>query len=218
MNPIVTSAAETAVTTVVFDLGNVLLHWDRTLLYREHFASREEIDAFLETVVPMEWHVLLDGGRGWEEALAERIAMFPHHEALIRAYRHRFADTIPHAIAGTVAILEALHAGGIDLLALTNFPSEVYEETRDRFAFFQRFRGVVVSGHERVAKPEAAIFRILVERYGIDPARSVFVDDRTDNIEAARALGFRGIVFTSPEALMRDLAALDLPVPAVLPV
>lgn len=204
-------------TTVVFDLGQVLLRWDRAALYRAHFASPEEIEAFLAEVVPMEWHMLLDDGRDWEEALAERIALFPHHEELIRVYRARFSDTIPHAIAGTVAILEHLAEAGVDLLALTNFPNEVYEETRDRFTFFGRFRGVVVSGHEKLSKPDPEIFRILASRYGIEPSRAIFIDDREDNVAAARALGFRGHVFTTPEALAAELAGLGLPVPEVLP-
>jgi 2-haloacid dehalogenase len=197
--------------TVVFDLGQVLLRWDRAALYRAHFGSEDEVERFLASVVPMEWHMRLDEGRDWEEALAERIALFPEHESLIRAYRARFRDTIPAAIEGTVEILESLHAGGVDLLALTNFPVEVFEETRDRFAFFRLFRGIVVSGHEKVMKPDPAIYRLLTTRYGADPERSVFIDDRHDNVDAARTLGFTGIVFEDPQALRRDLAALGLP-------
>lgn len=199
-------------TTVVFDLGNVLLHWDRSAAYRSHLADEDEIARFLETVVPLDWHRQLDGGRNWEEALGERIALFPHHEALIRRYRTGFSDTIPHAIDGTVAILERLAAGGIPLYGLTNFPTEVYDETRERFAFFRHFRGVVVSGYEKMMKPDPAIFRLLADRYAIRPGESVFIDDLPDNVEAAQACGFIGIRFTSPEALAADLARLGLPV------
>lgn len=200
-----------APTTVVFDLGMVLLAWDRTLPYRAEFADAAALEAFLETVLPMDWHMRLDGGRDWEEALGERIALYPEHERLIRAYRDRYHETIPAAIEGTVAILEALHAAGVDLLALTNFPAEVFEPTRARFDFFRRFRGVVVSGDEKVMKPAPEIYRRLAERYGVDPRRAVFVDDRRDNVEAARALGFIGVVFESPEALADELRRLGLP-------
>lgn len=207
-----TSTPAPVPSTVVFDLGQVLLAWDRAALYRDDFAEPGHVDRFLDEVLPMAWHTELDRGRDWEEALAERIALYPQHEALIRAYQTGFGRTIPAAIEGSVAILEALHAGGVDLLGLTNFPVGVYEETRDRFAFFRRFRGVVVSGHEKVIKPDPEIYRRLVARYGVDPARTVFIDDRLDNIEAARALGFTGIVFEGPGPLARDLAALGLPV------
>lgn len=213
MTSVPSSSSAARPTIVVFDLGNVLLHWDRSLPYRSLIAEESEIVRFLETVVPLDWHRQLDGGRSWEEALQERIALFPEHEALIRAYRHRFVETIPHAIEGTVGILETLAGAGVPLYALTNFPAEVFDETRDRFAFFDHFRGIVVSGYEKMMKPDPAIFRLLAERYAIAPETAVFVDDVPDNVAAACDCGFHGLVFTSPEALAADFHRLGLPVP-----
>lgn len=197
--------------TVVFDLGNVLLTWDRPRLYRDRLPDAAAVDHFLTTVLPMDWHATLDGGREWDEALAERIALYPQHEALIRAYRTHFSETIPDAIAGTVDILEQLAGAGVPLYALTNFPMEVFDETRDRFGFFRHFRGIVVSGYEKMMKPDPAIFRLLAERYDIRPEGAVFIDDLPANVAAAEGCGFTGLHFTGPEKLAADLARLGLP-------
>lgn len=201
-----------APSAVVFDLGNVLLTWDRARPYRALMADDAAVDDFLTRVLPMDWHATLDAGRPWDDALAERIALYPGHEALIRAYRTRFSETIPGAIGGTVAILESLAAQGIPLYALTNFPVEVFDETRDRFDFFRHFRGIVVSGYEKVMKPDPEIFRRLTARYDIRPQAAAFIDDLPANVAAATACGFTGLHFTGPEKLAADLSRLGLAV------
>ena len=81
-----------------------------------------------------------------------------------------------------------------------------------RFPFINDFDGSIVSGHEGVCKPDPAIYALLFERYSITPERAVFIDDKLENVEAARRLGMHGIHFTDPQALPSALRALGLPV------
>lgn len=196
---------------VVFDLGGVLLQWDPRHMYRKLFAGDDAaMEAFLAEVCTEEWNERQDAGRPFSDAVAE---LLPHHgdkRHLIEAFGNRFDEMIPGAIEGSVAIADELKRRGVPLYALTNWSSETFPAQRERFPFLSWFDGIVVSGDEGVIKPDARIFRILLERYGIEPAEAVFIDDNPRNAHAAAQLGLHGIAFRSPEQLRRELAQLDL--------
>jgi 2-haloacid dehalogenase len=200
-----------AVDTVVFDIGNVLIAWDPRHLYRKLFAEEAAMEAFLAEVCTDAWNAEQDRGRSWAEALAERIALFPGHAPLIRAYSERWHEMVPGEVPGTVAILEALRAGGVPLYAITNFSTEKFAEAQARFAFLRGFRDVVVSGHERLLKPDPAIYRTLLDRNGLEAGRCLFIDDTERNVLAARALGMRGHHFRDAAGLAGEIARLGLP-------
>ena len=196
--------------TVVFDLGGVLVDWDPRHLYRGLFDDAAAMERFLGEVCTPEWNLAQDAGRSWAEATALLRARHPGQAALIDAYHHRWPEMIAGDIPGTVAILRALHAAGTPLYALTNWSAETFPVAQARFDFLGLFRGIVVSGTERVVKPDPAIYRLLLDRFGLDPARCVFVDDNPANAAAATALGLHGIAFTTPEALAAALRELGL--------
>jgi len=197
---------------VVFDLGGVLVDWDPRLLYRTMLGSDEEIAAFFDEVDFAGWNHRLDAGeRTWAEAVADLGTRFPHRRELLAAYPERFAETIGGVIDGTVRLVEELHGAGVRLLALTNWSAELFPHARERFAFLRLFEAVIVSGEERLAKPDPRIFELLLTRHRLDPAGTVFVDDREVNVEAARAVGMTGLVFTDPDQLRRDLARVGAP-------
>jgi 2-haloacid dehalogenase len=196
-------------TRVVFDIGNVLLRWDVRLLYRTLFPDPAALEDFLTRVLPPEWNLEQDRGRSWGEAEAERIAIFPAHADAIRAYRARWHETIPGAIDGTVAILAALKRKGVPLYAITNFASDTFREAQARFPFLaDSFIDIVISGDERLIKPDPAIYRLLLDRQGLAAADCVFIDDSQTNIEAAAKLGFHALLFTTPERFAADLRRL----------
>jgi len=197
-----------AITTVVFDLGGVLIDWDPSHLYRQLLAGDEEVDRFLEEVGFAAWNHQVDAGAStWADAVEALALEHPHHRALIAAYPARFAETLVGAIEGSVEVLHELDAQGVRLLALTNWSAETFPVARERFDFLEVFDGIVVSGEEGVAKPDAAIFEILIDRHGLGPAATVFVDDRQANLDAAQDAGFVGLLFTSPERLRTDLVS-----------
>lgn len=200
-------------TRVVFDIGNVLLHWDVRLLYRTIYPDPAVMEDFLTRVLPPEWNLEQDRGRGWAEAEAERIALFPEHADAIRAYRARWHETIPHAIDGTVAILAGLKRAGVPLYAITNFASDTFRESQVRFPFLaDSFIDIVVSGDEKLLKPDPDIYRILLRRQGLEAQDCVFIDDSPKNVEAAAALGFHALRFTTPDQFATDLRGLGFQV------
>lgn len=196
---------------VVFDIGNVLVRWDMRFLFEKVIADKAELDRFLREVCTLQWHGTLDAGASYADAIAELTASFPQYADLIALYDPRWQDTISGAIEGSVDILDALRAAGVPNYAITNFPAEKFDETCARFPFLGGFDGVVVSGRERIVKPNAAIFQLLLDRYGLKASDCVFIDDNAANVQAAGVVGYAGIHFTGPEALRSDLRALGFP-------
>ena len=198
---------------VVFDIGNVLVDWDPKHLYDKLFPGRPAAMAwFLDTICTPAWNLEQDAGRSWADGVGALVARYPEWRAEIEAYDRRWHEMIPHPIAGSVAILERLREGGVPLYAITNYSTEKYAESFARFPFFAYFAGVVVSADERLLKPHAPIFALLCSRYRLDAADCVFIDDKAENVDGARAVGMAAIRFTDPEALRRALAHYGLPV------
>jgi 2-haloacid dehalogenase len=203
------------ISTVVFDLGGVLIDWDPRYLYRRLLATDEEIEAFLDEVGFASWNHEVDAGRTtWADAVEALATAHPHRRDLIEAYPARFTHTMSGPIDGSVEVLRELHAQGVQLLALTNWSAETFPLARERFDFLGLFDGIVVSGVERVAKPDPEIFARLVGRHGLDPARTLFVDDNQPNLDAAENVGLVGLLFTDPATLRYDLRRLGLPIDA----
>jgi len=196
---------------VIFDLGGVLVDWDPRYLYRRLFAGDEAaMEHFLGHVCTPEWNRQQDAGRPFAEGEAEAAARHPAMLEFIRAWLPNFDEMIPRAIDGTVAILDELRRNGVPVYALTNWSAETFAGQPARFPFLGWFEGIVVSGREKLIKPDPRIFRLLLDRYGIDGSRAVFIDDSPANAAAATALGMRGIVFTGADALRHELEALSL--------
>jgi HAD superfamily hydrolase (TIGR01509 family) len=193
------------VRTVVFDVGGVLVDWDPRHLYRKVFRDEEEMERFLAEVCTWEWHHRHDAGVPFAESIPALTATFPDHADLIALWETRYGEMILDEIPGTADVVRELHALGDRLLVLSNMPSEVWTPLTARFDWFSLFDGAVVSGDEKVVKPDPAIYRILVDRFGVDPASAVFVDDRGENVDAAAALGFDAVLFTDAESLRRRL-------------
>jgi len=198
-------------TTIVFDIGNVLLAWDMRHLFAK-LAPADELDHIIANVCPVSWHATLDGGATYADAIAQRVALYPQYAALIEAYDPRWQETIIGLIHGSVALLKELRAAGLPTYAITNFPAEKFDETCALYPFLQGFQGVVVSGRERMMKPDPAIFELFLERYELAARDCVFIDDSPANIATAKALGFTALHFVDPQTLRADLLALGFPV------
>jgi 2-haloacid dehalogenase len=201
-----------SIDTVVFDLGNVLIPWDLRWLLRSLYDSEEAIDAFMREADIMTWHAQQDAGYPIAKAVAEHSEKHPAHAKAIRGMYERWHETIGEAMPGSVSLLRELQAAGYRLYALSNFSAELFQHSRDRYDFWDAFDGIVLSGEERVNKPDPAIYRVLFERFDIDPARAVFIDDSLPNVEASRALGMRALHFQTPELARQSLRTLGLSV------
>ena len=192
---------------VVFDVGNVLYGWDIASLYRSLIPDPDELDWFVGHVVTPQWHFQHDAGRPSAETVAELIAAFPDHSALIQAYVPRWLETITGPVPGMLALVEDLAAADVPLFAITNFSAEFWPRFRATAPIFDHFRDIIVSGVEKMMKPDPAIYALGLQRFQLSGTRPIFIDDRADNVEAADAAGYRGLLFTDADRLRADLRA-----------
>jgi HAD superfamily hydrolase (TIGR01509 family) len=202
--------SERSVDDVVFDIGGVLLDWNPDYLYRELIPDAGQREHFLTAVATPEWNLQMDAGRPWAEAVAELTSLHPQHAEWIEAYDTGWLKMVSGLIDGTADVLTDLRAQGIPTYALTNFSAEKWEIAKEAFPILAGFSGEVVSGTEQTVKPDEKIYRILIERYGLDPARSFYTDDKDYNVVAARAVGLDAETFVDAPTLRRQLAERGL--------
>ncbi len=193
------------VEAVVFDVGRVLFQWQLRALFEKLIDDPAEREFILAEVVTERWHFEHDAGRPLAEMVPERIALFPEHAPLIEAYASRFNETIAGPVPGSLAIVDELHARAMPLYAITNFGAEFWDGFRPTQPVFDLFREIVVSGKERLVKPDPAIFALAAARFGHAPQAMLFIDDNRANIDGARACGWQAHHFTDAPSLRADL-------------
>jgi 2-haloacid dehalogenase len=195
---------------VVLDLGGVLIDWNPRYLFRKLIADESEMETFLAQVCNQDWNVHQDAGRPFSEAVVELAARHPDSRALIEAYWERWPEMLGGAIEETVTVLEELATRRVPLYALSNWSAETWPHARRRFAFLDHFDGLVISGFEGTAKPEAEIFRRLLERYALPAERTLFFDDVEANVAAARRVGMQAYHHLDAAGLRCRLRAFGL--------
>lgn len=198
------------VEAIVFDVGRVLYRWNLRNLFEKMIVDEKRLDFLLSEVVTEQWHFQHDAGRPLGEMVPERQAVYPDYADAIEAYATRFNETIPGPVPGSLEIVRDLDAAGLPLFAITNFGAEFWDGFRPTAPIFDLFRVIVVSGKEKIAKPDAAIFALAAERFGHDPEAMLFIDDNADNIAAARVLGWQVHHFRDAPTLRADLESRGL--------
>ncbi len=195
---------------VVFDVGHVLVDWDIRYLYEKLIADPVQLDWFLNNVVTSDWHFEHDAGRNAADTTAELVARSPEYRDLIILYAPRWLETIGRPISGMYDIVAHLHARGVPLFAITNFSHEFWPRFAALHPITTLFRDVVVSGAEKLVKPDPRIYKLALQRFGLNPGEGLFIDDRLDNITSANANGFIGHHFQNAQHLRTLLAELSL--------
>lgn len=190
---------------IVFDLGGVLIDWDPRNLYRKLFADQDEMEHYLSEVCNWDFINAVDAGAPMEEAVAALQMRWPNYHAEIAAFDTRWVEMLGGVNQGTLAILKDLKDQGRSVYALSNYSAEKFESSKPYFPFFDWFDGMVISGYERVAKPNPRIYEILLDRFGLKAANSIFIDDKIENVEAAKRLGFSTVHFSTSNELRTQL-------------
>ena len=198
------------ITTVVFDVGCVLFEWDLRHLFIKLIEDQTELDWFLANVVTPEWHFQHDAGRTPAEMVAERVMEFPEHADFLNAYLTRFNETIPGPVPGSLEIVQELADRDIPLFAITNFGHEFWEAFRPTQPIFDLFEHIIVSGTEKMVKPDPAIYALALKRFRLRPGEAIFIDDNHDNVVAASQNGFAAHQFTDAARLRAELESLNL--------
>jgi 2-haloacid dehalogenase len=200
----------TKITTVVFDVGKVLFEWDLRHLFAKLIEDTQELEYFVTHVVTPQWHFQHDAGRPLAEMTAELVAEFPQHAALIGAYATRFNETIPGPVQGSLEIVSELAERRVPLFAITNFGAEFWDMFRPTQPIFDHFGDIIVSGVEKLVKPDPAIYALALQRFALQPGQAIFIDDNLGNVVSARENGFAAHHFTNAGKLRSELAALNL--------
>jgi 2-haloacid dehalogenase len=196
---------------VVFDLGGVLIDWNPRYLYQQLFDGDDAaMERFLAEVTTPEWNLQQDAGRTWDEAVEALTRQHPEHAELIAAYRDRWTETLGEPIGPTVAVLDELRQTGVRLFALSNWSAETFPVARPRYPFLEWFEGIVISGEVGITKPDERVYRHLLDRFGLDAASTVFIDDSAANVRAAQEVGMIAIRFEGGDALRTALAGHGL--------
>ncbi len=200
------------ISTVIFDLGGVLIDWNPDYVYLEEFdGNRDKLKWFYENICTSDWNENQDAGYPLAKATEERVALFPEHEELIRMYYGRWTEMLGEQIDGTVEILKKLiEDKNLKVVALTNWSAETFPIALDKFEFLHWFDGIVVSGTEKTRKPFAEIYHLTLKRFDITPNESIFIDDNLRNVQAAEIHGINGIHFKSPEELKMQLKEFNI--------
>ena len=182
---------------VVFDFGNVLVDWDPAYLFLPYFnGDKEKCRFFTDNVCNREWFTRMDRGEDMDKCVAELQETYPQYADAVAAFRDRWFEMCNGEIPGMLEIIQDLKKKGVGVYGLTNWPAETFDEARRRFKTIASIDNIVVSSHVKLAKPEPAIYELLLSKYNLKPEECVFIDDRKDNVDTAIRLGMSGIVYT----------------------
>lgn len=195
---------------MVFDIGGVLIDWNPAYLYRQLLPDEASVSEFLANICTPSWNEQFDAGMPFADGTADLVSRYPEKSDLIEAYWHRWHDMLGGEVPGVPQILERLKLAGIPIHAISNWSAETFPRARAIFPFLDAFDVLVVSGQERMLKPDAAIFKLFLERAGVCAEECLFIDDNPANIAAATALGFQTEHFQTAAKLERRLVGMGI--------
>lgn len=205
----------TGVTTVLFDIGNVLIGWQPERFYDRAFGPERRKELFSR----VDLHGMnerVDRGGNFRDTIYKTARQHPDLEFEIKQWHDRWIDLAGPVIDRSVFLMRRLRARGVPVMALSNFGIESFAYAQTQFDFLNEFDGLFVSGHMGVTKPDPAIYEQVEKACGQPPETLFFTDDRSDNIAAAQVRGWTTHLFTSPDALAGCLMDLGLLTPADL--
>jgi 2-haloacid dehalogenase len=199
------SPDERSLSAVVFDVGGVLLDWDPRHLYRKLISEPAEMEWFLANVCTPEWHAAHDRGLSTAESCAALADKWPRYAGLILAWSERGEEMVAGPLPEGVKLLCRVIESGLPCYALTNMEAETYPKRAARYDFLRCLTGAVVSGFEGIAKPDREIYELLLRRFGLDAATTLFIDDCPVNVSAAADAGMAAMVYSGPEPVLSRL-------------
>ena len=180
---------------IIFDFGGVLLDWNPHYLYDPYFGDVEKAEWFLTNICTYPWNAQHDAGKPVAEGTTELIAQYSEWEKEIRMYYSEFEKMLSGQIADMEEYIKELKGRGFRIYGLSNWSVETFAMIRPKYPILDLMEDMVISGKEKVMKPDAKIYQIALQRFGIKPEESVFIDDNVNNIVGCEAVGIHGIVF-----------------------
>ena len=181
---------------VIFDFGNVLIDWNPAYLFLPYFDGDEDkCRFFTDNICNREWFTRMDRGEDMDKCVAELQITYPQYAEAVAMFRDRWFEMCNGEIHGMLELILDLKSKGVGVYGLTNWPAETFAEARRRFKTLANIDKFVVSSAVKLAKPDPAIYKLLISKYDLKPEECVFIDDRKDNVDTAIRLGMSGIVY-----------------------
>lgn len=187
------------INAVIFDIGNVLIRWQPELFYDQELGQARR-RALFDAVDLHKMNEAVDAGEELRTAAHRTAQAHPEHAEAIQMWHDRWTDIAAPALDHSVATLKALKARGVPVFVLSNIGTDVFETARAHYDFLNLFDRYFISGSMKVIKPDPMIYEQVEQACGLPPETLLFVDDRPENIAAARACGWQGHVFEKPAA------------------
>lgn len=195
---------------IVFDLGNVLLNFKPVIYLHTQISDKTKVQEIYEEIFTSKEWLMLDRGMITEEdAINEICNRSTENTELIKLAMNNWYQLLT-PIEGTVEILKKLKHKGYRLYVLSNFHLLAYEDVTKRYEFFKHFDGGIISYKEKLIKPDKDIYDKLIKKYKINPKESIFIDDTIENIESARMLSFKTILYINSKDLRKKLIEYDV--------
>lgn len=195
---------------IIFDFGGVLIDWNPHNLYDGYFGDKDKAQWFIDNVCTSEWNSQMDKGKPFDVGVAELVAKFPEWEKEIRVYQSRWHEMVTKEVPGMVQLLTDLKQSGYPIYGLTNWSDETMQDEFKRWGIFRLVDDMVVSGREKILKPDPALYNCLLTRFNLKPEECVFIDDNQKNVDAAERMGIHALHFEGAEKLRAALKEMDV--------
>jgi len=189
----------------LFDLGGVFFDWDPHHFYKDIFDTQDERDYFLNNVCNDQWNIQQDAGRLIKDAEIDLIRDFPRYKNEIRLYYKNHRKMFRKIFQKSIDVLFDLKNKGYECYVLSNWSWETFQGMDKEYPFLKKFDGLIISGKEKLIKPEEKIYKLAINNFNLVPEETVFIDDKKENIEAAKKLGFLTIHLTNPEIIIQNI-------------
>jgi len=189
----------------LFDLGGVFFDWDPNYFFINIFKESEERKYFLKNICNDAWNIQQDAGRSVKEAELELIPKFPKYEKQIKMYYANHRRMIKGTFKNSISILSYLKNNNYECFVLSNWSAETFLGMTEDYSFLKKFDGLLISGEDKLIKPDPAIYQLAVKRFELDPHKTVFIDDKLENIESAKKLNFNTIHLIDPTTIETDI-------------
>ena len=189
----------------LFDLGGVFFNWDPNHFFINIFNDPKERNYFLKNICNDAWNIQQDAGRSAADAELELIPKFPQYEKQIKMYYANHRNMIKGVFDESIEILEHLKKNNYECYVLSNWSAETFDGMLENYPFLKKFDGLLISGEDKLIKPDLAIYHLAIERFNLIPQDCVFIDDKIENVEAAKNLNFNIIHLLDPKTIENDI-------------
>lgn len=190
---------------IVFDLGNVLLDFNPEKYLTDLNFNNKQRKKLINAIFQTEEWLKLDRGTITEtEAVEIWQERNPELKTEITAVMENWSEMLT-VKKKSLEILKELAEKDYNLYVLSNFHHKAYNYVSSKYSFFEYFTGQIISADIKMIKPEAEIFKFLLNKFNLKAGETLFIDDSKKNIEAALKQGIRVIHFTDAESLKKEL-------------